>query len=305
MASNLSFYFLFALKNFFLLLLIAIPFFLATTFAVTPVSFHGRPSENSLRSPEERPSSHEADSGDASSLETRGSRLTATEHDTVVENDGMNPVAMTGDHDLLVEEELEEELVEIERAHQEESSVIATALHHSQENGNGPYHSFAPVFSGAHRFEENEDHPIAAIHSSDYLKNLRNKLFPQQNSFADEHQIMESEVMVNQAALADGLSPEELRVLRAQETCEFFLPAFKAVQKLVMSTSLNFYNLTRETTKLPQEVWNKYSAAVQSQKEIFESCQQAEQELEDALNSWKATGGSSVVATAIRDEGSF
>ncbi|MEI6416791.1 MAG: hypothetical protein WCO92_03625 [Verrucomicrobiota bacterium] len=294
--------FLSALKKQLLLLFIASPFFLVPAFAMTPVSFFEKPDKKTSAelSDERLASSREEGIGDSSSMEPRGRRLTAVE---LVERDsvGRNEDINMDEHEFAVIDD------NVRRNSEEHFSIITRALHEPQEDFSASDHFSSvamPVvtISQPHHFDASPGLPITAVHSSEYLKNLRSRLFPQHDSSSDEHQIMETEMAVNRAALADGLSPEELRVLRAQETREFFLPAFKAVQKLVMSTSLHFYNLTRETTKLPPEVWDKYSEAVQRQKEIFESCQEAEQELEAALDAWKVKGGVSVVATEIRDE---
>ena len=299
-----------------LLLFIAIPFFLATTFAVTPVSFFEKPAEErSFRSPDQHDSSHEEDSGDSSSIESRGRRLTAAEaaeRDLVGRNEGINTASIIDNNDRLAENEFA--MIDRARSNSEEyPSVIAAGVHQSQESFSEP-HYFMPISSVAtailttplaHHFAENRALPIAAVHSLDYLNNLRSKLLLQHDSSDDDHQIIKKEMAVNQAALADGLSLEELRLLRAQETYEFFAPDFKAVQELVRSTSLHFDNLTRETTKISPDVWAKYLAAVQKQKEFFELLREAEQELGAALDAWKLKGGASVVAIVITDEENF
>ena len=314
--NHFTIYFLSALKKQLLLSFVVIHFFLVPTFAVTPIPFleeapTKKPAESS--GPRFSSSRQEAASGNTSSIEERGTRVAIleaqSEHDSTGRNETLNRALSIDDNDFLAEHELA--IIDRARSESEEAStVIATALHHPPEIFSTAHH-FVPLSSAAvpvvtisvaHAFDESPVPPITAMHSSAYLKNIRSRLFPQYDACVDEHQLSENEMAVNRAALADGLSPEELRVLRAQETYEFFLPAFKEVQKHVMSAFFRFYHLTRDTTQNSSEVWGEYSVAVKNQKEIFEACQEAEQELEAALNAWRATGGVSIVAREIRDE---
>lgn len=293
-------HFLVALKKQIFLLLIPHTFFLAVTFAVTPHSFF---EERTGKTSSESHDSSRASDREDSPEEARGTTripLGALQTASVTDNENFN------------EDDSELAAINAGDFDHRSSSVIATAVDHSEQNFHHLSHSFVTVPSVARAvtavcpLSESTTLPIVAIHSADYLKNLRDKLFPHGDSCSTEDELREMEIAVNRAALADGVSIEELRLLHAQETYDFFLRAFKEAQHNLSSAFLPYCNMTqriRGANKNSQEMWRDYSKALENQKKISEELQLAEQELETAYNEWKSTGiGTAVVATAIVDE---